>query len=188
MSVALPSFVASSACAAGTRRNPGGNSTAACSASQDCCVCEAGRFSAASGADACDACAPGKFQDQAGQPECKACGCGVFSFAGATTCVAAGTVCRPGTFGNVSSATCDPCPPSQFCVNGRARPFGEATLCPPGTRVERKPAASSDRTCVACEPGQFSSDSNAAVCTGCPVGKFQAWPGQARRECGRCRG
>ena len=199
--------VTRSSCLAGSYISSPGSATA----DRACTPCPSGSFSTMAGASMCmpwTDCPAGTYVSNLPTATtdrvCKACASGTFSTAKNQSACLATTSCAAGTVQtSVPSATggrtCRACSAGEFCAGGAAPAVAcvddtwdddgnpsticvPKSLCPPGTYVSQVGSPLSDRLCVACPVGTFSTTPGATSCiawTGCSSGYAIATPGSA---------
>jgi hypothetical protein len=146
---------------------------------QSCASCPDGQRSTSQNASSCidiEACPAGTEQTvpatATAPPSCTPCTPGTFCAGGST----AAQVCAGDTWDHDQN-------PASTCV--------PRTSCGPGRAVAAAGSASVDRTCEACPPGTYTSETNAAVCvawTPCQSGQYVTLAGSAvhDRACASC--
>ncbi len=130
----------------------------------------------------CSTCMPGTYTSGANQSACL----------GAADCPAGTIETAPGT--DTTPRACAPCSSGEYCAGGKAPATactGEKwdndgapstdcvpkTVCAPGTSILRLGSATTDRACVTCGGGTFSTSENAGLCTpwsSCAAGTYVA--------------
>lgn len=179
-----------------------------------CEACAPGTFSREENADACIPwrdCLPGEYIAEIGtnstDRECRACPPATTSTSvNVGACTAMGecpagtqqgtngdcTPCASGEYCAGADTPAQPCEGSQYDDDGDpASPCTEKKTCLAGTRVADEGTAVTDRTCVACSEGTFTSDNNALTCetwSTCLPGSHIAEAGSASsdRRCEPC--
>ena len=159
----------------------------------DCSSCQSGQYRSGDmrPRTSCTACPAGFSQGKDGQGSCTACNVGTF----ATNEEQANCApCSSNTFaGSVNSSTCIACPlgfvapvaGASSCERCAAGMYwsgvGSCDACPGGWYRSSKDRL--DR-CLACDPGQYQSDSEQVLCFDCVPGKYQ--PQSNMTECLDC--
>lgn len=169
-----------------------------------CSGCASGSYSAVANAVACQSwtdCAPGSYVSTPGTFEsdrtCSYCDSDSYTTSmNESSCLPLGS-CPAGTVltdpGNSTTApTCEACTPGYYCAGGEASAIGCAqgtwdhdtspatecvaeTVCVPGERVESESDPVTDRVCVSCEVGSYTTVENETECTSwtsCTTGEF----------------
>jgi hypothetical protein len=171
-----PGLLFCSACPAGTFQTAGFDDCERCFAGQYslgetsvCSSCQPGRYSGDRAALCLD-CPPGTFQNLAAQSLCLSCAAGKHqNQIGSSVCLN----CVSGTFSSASGqANC------AMCDLGEMQPDPGATACVSCDYGKFK-ATVSTAECMDCASGSYtSSGTTLFTCTWCPLGKYQAAPGQ----------
>jgi hypothetical protein len=123
---------------------------------------------------------------------CIACGAGEFSVAGAAACAFTGTTCPAGTYAS-APASCIACGAGTFsvagaqsctnCTGGAHSVAGAASCAFSGTSCPAGTFAFANTSCIACEPGRYSSN-GATDCVDCPPQTFASQSGAS--ACAAC--
>ncbi len=209
----------STPCVPWTTCPPGTHVTNTPSATSDriCAGCSSGTFSTTSNATSCTpwtTCAPGTFVSTPGTAssdrQCSPCPAGTnTSSPNQSSCVPNGS-CPAGTVQIASGAppTCAPCTAGSYCAGGTApsEPCAGGTWdddanpataciawssCVAGQHVATEGTATTDRSCVSCTSGTFSTTTNASTCSPwstCAPGTYVSAPGSTTsdRQCATC--
>ena len=208
--------VPKSACGMGTYVAQAGNSTS----DRVCAPCTGGTFNLSANALTCRAwstCGSGTFvvnvPSNVTDRVCAACAAGTFtSLENQSSCLAAKD-CAAGTAQtaaatSTSAAVCAACHAGQYCAGGRAPAVTCASdmwdhdgnpataciakvTCAAGSSMSDAGSATTDRSCLPCASGGFTTTSNAAACstwTDCPAGTYVFLPGttMSDRRCETC--
>ncbi len=146
-----------------------------------CCPCPSGKYyewltTSGVAEDACKTCPAGKYTyGRAGKASCTSCIPGTFSASGASACVN----CPAGRYAVSSgSGSCTQCPPGKY-MDFAGQSY--CSSCPAGKMAAL--SATSQSTCIACTPGQYSV-TGSVICMSCPPGEISAGSGAA--ACTRC--
>lgn len=161
-------------------------------------------------AEGCRRCPPNTFTTSRAQRSCQVCpsnttaegygnieclpmvpaGFGILAYVAANTTATNIEPCKPGTFNDGGTLTCQPCEPGTFAADSQSHfcqpcPRGSfsreagARSCipaPPGTYVEHEGAWRSKR----CPPNQFSNMTGSIVCDECVPPSFSLFGGDTR--------
>lgn len=152
-----------------------------------CEACAPGTFSRKENANTCTPwrdCLPGEYIVGVGTSstdrECSPCPPNTTSTRVNVGACTARDECPAGTHQD-DTGECAPCAPGEYCAGADtspqpcegslydddgdpASPCTEKTTCLAGTRVDDGGTAVTDRTCVTCDPGTFTTDDDAVAC------------------------
>jgi hypothetical protein len=150
-----------------------------------CTACTSGKYSTRSDVAACTNCAAGKYNSITGsgnEAGCEECGQGSMTDTGAAVGASNCTACTPGYFSAASIHACSACDSGRYSLDKAAA----CTKCEAGKYKGSTGAGGCDGTL--CAQGQYGptgqTDSDDAVCSECPVGKYQE--GQGASSCAQC--
>ena len=184
-----------------------------------CSPCASGSFSTTTNAAACSTWSTCPAGSQVVTPPsasndrlCAACAAATYSKSeNQSTCLAVGD-CAAGTVQtraatSTSAPVCAPCSAGEYCA-GHLAPAAPCvddswdndgnpatacvgkTVCKAGAKVDSPGSATTDRICVSCTSGSFSTVDNAVTCaawTDCPAGSYSTFPWPTTdRGCAPC--
>ena len=178
---------------------------AAIGATARCLPCVGGRYAVRQGATHCLSCARGKFAPGPGASVCRWCDKGSWSLQTSNKC----TLCSAGTYSGALGATrcaecpkgrlaaqagahtCDMCLPGTYnanrghiycdkCPFGKHATYPGATACEACAKGHFAVKVAGMPKCLACPPGQFTSELGRPLCSKCIQGMYARARGSTR--------